>query len=1379
MLIFDPSSAWIPPAVLPLIPDDLTADSVAPRGLTPNIRDIVPAVKVLATRLAEPLLPPTTEEEKTKRAHESAVGSALRLGKGLMKVKDLPAQAGELAFALATDTRYMGAAFELPAATISMSSLHLGLPHLHKHPPAFPYPLPSLGFLFLGGASSVLIQGRPAAHTGDLGLAITCGAFTPLFQVTTGSSKVFFGSHRAARSLDLTTFCKPSTKAPSLFSTVTEIAKPVGAIASALNAAVQAPQPGPQHSPAMAESLAAEASGLALAAAVKTQDALIGAATKALSKTLGLDAAVGPVFPGALSVLGTSVLIGGFPMLPSDKLLSGLKKVLTEKQFLPHAAHVAGVWCFSPAQRRINALARHLRHYTGHPVDVVTGNLVFDAIDLDLPGSPPLRFARSYSSAWSDRDSPLGRGWSHSLDEALWHEPRHLVYRSEDGRELELPHTDEPELYIPLHRLTLRRIAPHHYQIEDPDGLRRDFAPIAGDPHPGIARLILRRDRLGHTVSLRYDTRARLVSVHADGDRSLRLHYGDTHHITRIDLPDPDGDGHLPHLRYVHDGDDLVEIHDALGQVTRYRHDRHRIIEETFHDGLSFHFQYDGDTSDAACTRTWGDGGLLDHRLIYDRARRTTLVINACNETTTYRADPRGLVTEIVDPRGAVTRFEYDAHLQRTATTDALGHITRHEYDARGNLTRATNPDGATIVTEYHPIFGLPVVRSEPHGAVSRWSYDPLGRVVRHTDPLGRSTVHQYALSPESHHIEAIVHPDGRSELHTHDAAGRLLRTRPPDGTCTLYKYDRRGRLRQRIDDRGRSETRDYDLLGRLTRHTLPGGETRLYTHDARGRIIRACDDRTDLRCSYSGLGWLATCGDANSPPVTLERDLEGRIRRVAGRAGTLLAIERDAAGHVRSTRDALGIERRYTRDLRGHIVAIRRPGGKLTRYDRDITGRITEIHHGDGTHDSYTYRADAALQTATRRHPDGQISTTRRDLDALGRLTREHQDDHAVALEYDLHDRPIRLRSSLGADLRFHHDDRGLTRVELPHEPWALTFERDRDGHEQTRHLPGEIVGWWQYDHLGRPAEHGVVASRPPQIFRQRRYTWADHRLQRIEETTRRRTIYTPTTPIAALHHDAEGRRTTTHLRDGTAWSYTWNDAGELVGATTNGITLSYRHDALGRRITRVRNGLETRWQWHGNVPLHSWQLGHDPTTWVFIPNSFTPLARLTRTTRHAFVSDHLGTPLAAFDYAGQLAWSGEFDEHGQPRTVRGDPTVCPFRFPGQLSDPDTGLAHNRFREYDPTTRRYLSPDPLGLLGGLDPHAYVADPQTQTDVFGLTSDRPTSVAAYIAHELAQDLLPLDLTPALMDVVRSLGLPTDVLTIAHDVLHTPHRSTCP
>ena len=60
-------------------------------------------------------------------------------------------------------------------------------------------------------------------------------------------------------------------------------------------------------------------------------------------------------------------------------------------------------------------------------------------------------------------------------------------------------------------------------------------------------------------------------------------------------------------------------------------------------------------------------------------------------------------------------------------------------------------------------------------------------------------------------------------------------------------------------------------------------------------------------------------------------------------------------------------------------------------------------------------------------------------------------------------------------------------------------------------------------------------------------------------------------------------------------------------------------------------------------------------------------------------------------------------------------------FRFAGQYYDQETGLHYNWHRHYDPATGRYLTPDPIGILGGINLFIYAdQNPMNAIDPFGL-----------------------------------------------------------
>lgn len=59
-------------------------------------------------------------------------------------------------------------------------------------------------------------------------------------------------------------------------------------------------------------------------------------------------------------------------------------------------------------------------------------------------------------------------------------------------------------------------------------------------------------------------------------------------------------------------------------------------------------------------------------------------------------------------------------------------------------------------------------------------------------------------------------------------------------------------------------------------------------------------------------------------------------------------------------------------------------------------------------------------------------------------------------------------------------------------------------------------------------------------------------------------------------------------------------------------------------------------------------------------------------------------------------------------------------IRLPGQQWDKETGLYYNRHRYLDPEQGRYITQDPIGLIGGWNLYTYPLNPITDIDPLGL-----------------------------------------------------------
>ncbi|MBL1065208.1 putative T7SS-secreted protein [Streptomyces sp. 7-21] len=818
-------------------------------------------------------------------------------------------------------------------------------------------------------------------------------------------------------------------------------------------------------------------------------------------------------------------------------------------------------------------------------------------------------------------------------------------------------------------------------------------------------RVVAWTDTNGCRYDYVYDASHRCVAEGGtEGHLAVRIAYGEPDPLTGLRHTTlTTADGHT--TRYTVDRDcRVIAATDPLGRTTRTSYDaRGRVTSRTDALGHTTAYEYDERGNLTAITLPDGRQATASYNSL-----NLPVEITEPGGRATWRQeyDERGNRTAVTGPDGQTTRYAYDARGHLAAVTDALGHTTRVRCDAAGLPVEITDPLGGTTVCR-RDAFGRPVAVTDPAGATERMAWTPEGRLARHVDGTGAEQTWEYDGEGNCvRHVNAAggvttfaythfdllaarTEPDGTRYEFTHDSQLRLRQVTNPAGLTWTYEYDAAGQLAAETDFDGRTLRYAYDATGALVSRTNPLGQTVTLGRDALGRVVRK---------------------DADGQVTTYSYDAAGRLAAAEGPDATL-TLRRDEAGRVTEETTA-GRTLTYAYDALGRIVTRTTPSGAVSRSSYDAAGRRTQLV---ASGHALSFSHDASGRETVRRI--GDVLTLSQDWDAAGRLTAQTLTGPSSRR---LRHRTYTYRPD--GYLTWLHDDASGD--------WAFTLD------PAGRVTGVRAEGWretYAYDAAGNqthavwPSHHAAPDAVGPRAYTGNRLTRAG-RLR--------------------YEYDAAGRvvvrRKSRLSKKPDIWRYEWDAEDRLTAVITpDGTRWRYRYDPLGRRIAKERLAADdatvverTRFSWD-NVTLAE-QITEAPelplpVTLTWDHDGFRPLAQTERRTaaddpQHeidrrffAIVTDLTGTPTDLVDESGTTAWRTRSTLWGTTAWSADATAYTPLRFPGQYYDPETGLHYNLYRHYDPTTARYLTPDPLGLAPAPNPQTYVHNPHTWTDPLGLT----------------------------------------------------------
>jgi len=852
--------------------------------------------------------------------------------------------------------------------------------------------------------------------------------------------------------------------------------------------------------------------------------------------------------------------------------------------------------------------------------------------------------------------------------------------------------------------------------------------------HDPVGNIVSTTDPAGQVTTHAYDAmNRRTVFTDARGNATTTT-YDANDNITSV----TDGEGGITRTAY-DILDRAVTVSDPRNPlwVTQFQYlPTGQVSRKTTPDGARWTWDYDADGN-----RT---------REVDPRGTVAGANPDRYASVTVYDLD--GRATSVTDPLGNTTAQAYDAIGRMTSSTDPRGGVTTHTYRADGALASVTGPANTGTTAYGYDAAGNLTTRTDTKGRVTRYAYDAARRLTSTTLPDGRIWASRYDPNGNRTVVETPIgtattaNPDDGLITSTFDSRDQVTALNYSDSTPDVtYTYDAVGH-RIRMSDGAGVATYTYDRADRLASLTRDG-DTTTYTYDAAGNITRrAYPDATTMDAAYDATGRQISISRNGVRHATYTYDPAGRPLTAALATGVAHEWSYDRAGRP------LGVTSRTGLTLVTAVNAVLDPTGNPTRITTTTPGVGTPPAAAPGSSPLQVVVGDPSLLplmtalAAATSNDQGEallqvVDTRSGAMTIPGCPTTPAAPRDQTAAVDSLAGLPY---ASRGGELT------GPLSPEC--RPSAVTTTRRADPSGSALAVRGDS---YVYDLAGRVTRHclGLAAGASCDAAAGASLAYA------YDEVGNRTGVTRTGVPGAAqttYSFDAADRMTqvtsggtsrpvTTDVlgnitNDGAGRTYSSDLGSHLKTVATGNITLSYGYDGDGTRLTQTATptgggaSTATRLVWDPTFDVTqpvaqrgsaagSWQ-----RSWVHGPAGTGPVSISTAAAGGGATTGwvHPGwmtTPAGVSNAAGQVTATTDYDLFGVGSWSTADGAVLPSWTTtsgsssggtstlavagvlgpfGELSDPATrtsasaALVGLRARTMDPTTGRFLSPDPL-----------------------------------------------------------------------------------
>ncbi|WP_405807147.1 polymorphic toxin-type HINT domain-containing protein [Streptomyces sp. NBC_00210] len=815
-------------------------------------------------------------------------------------------------------------------------------------------------------------------------------------------------------------------------------------------------------------------------------------------------------------------------------------------------------------------------------------------------------------------------------------------------------------------------------------------------------------------------------------------------------------------------GRKLTSSYDDLGRVTGvWTASR---TQGTDKASALFEYQTEASKAPAVTTRTLRDNGTYEDSVaIYDgllRPRQTqTEALGGGRIVTDTLYSANGTVRQTNN--GYYAKDEPDKEIFVPETVFQIPNSTETAYDGLGRAVRTTtlhkDVPQHSATARYEGDWTLSRTGMSPDGttplsgsrAVKTWT-DALGRTskVQHftaTD-LTTKTDTSYTYDPRGK-LDQVTDAKGNNWTYTYDARGRLTTSTDPDMGKASVGYNTLDQKVWSKDEAERTQHTVYDVLGRQielhddsasgplvakwTYDSLPGGKGHPVSSTRYNNGAAFTREVTGYDAEYRPTGSKVTI-----PITTGTTGLAGTYAY----ASTYTETGKPQTTTLPATPGGLASEVIVNR-YNGEGSPITTSG--LSWYTADTIyssfGDVLRTTSGEAprrvwttnTYDENTGRINQSITDRETAAPN-RISALKYGYDTVGNVTSITDTQSPTRTDrqcfaYDPMGRLVHAwtGASAGCPAASGTQGAGPNRSEVTSGP-------DGDGYWQS----------YEFDAIGNRTRMTVHDLTDANLDDVDDYTYGKtvtgngtqppstaqpHTLTRLDSTEK--TLGSTVTSLSTYAYDTAGN-TTQRVLGGDPQALTWDRRNKLtsVDNDNNGTAdVTYLYDADGNRLIEDNGTTRTLFLGEAEITVNTAGQAIEAQRYYTHPGAPTTVRSTGgKTTGHkltVLLADHHNTVTSAIEQtANQAIKRRKYDPYGNPRGT--EPADWPGRhtFLGTgVDDPTTGLTHIGAREYDASTGRFLSVDPvIDITDPLQMNGYTyanGSPVTSSDPSGLYCD--------------------------------------------------------